>query len=320
MPSLGTVHLAIWLFISAVPLGAQTCTAPPAGLVAWWSGDGHFFDLVGTNNGTAVGGVGFAAGEVGESFRFNGVDGYISCPGAADLNSSGGVSVELWMWTTNYVAFAGLFDKMQGAGAIRSGFKLGMEGYGLHLLRADFGRGDGYPDYYLTPTNSVVVTDGNWHHAVATYDGTNAILYVDGLAGPAVPGTGYLTTNNHPVVIGQDDCCSGRFFNGFIDEVRLYRRALSAGEVSGIYAAGSFGVCRSAIPPRLVLTTEGADHRVSWFGIANVTYQPLASTNLSNAAAWEDFGASLLGTNGPASFTFPITTAPTRFFRLQTGN
>ena len=65
------VFLAL-LFATTPPLSAQTCTNPPAGLVGWWSGDGHFFDLVGARHGTPAGGTTFAAGKVAQGFNFDG--------------------------------------------------------------------------------------------------------------------------------------------------------------------------------------------------------------------------------------------------------
>src|SRR5262249_47652088 len=66
---------------NAYPVGpdiadtGNQCLPPPAGLVSWWPGDGNTDDVVGGNIGTALGGVTFGAGEVGQAFNFNGIDG-----------------------------------------------------------------------------------------------------------------------------------------------------------------------------------------------------------------------------------------------------
>src|SRR5260221_659730 len=58
-----------------------TCVPPPAGIVAWWPGDGDARDIVGSLDGTTRNSVTpFATGLVGQGFRFDGVDDYVSLP------------------------------------------------------------------------------------------------------------------------------------------------------------------------------------------------------------------------------------------------
>ena len=57
------------------PVWAQVCVPPPSGIVAWLPGDGNANDIIGGNNGTLEAGVTFAPGEVGQAFKFNGLDG-----------------------------------------------------------------------------------------------------------------------------------------------------------------------------------------------------------------------------------------------------
>src|SRR5207248_4569617 len=84
---------------------------------------------------------------------------------------------------------------------------------------------------------SFTVTDGKWHHAVVTYDGSNVQnLYVDGNF--IASQTGVRSSGGGYWAIGTGFCgwstCTGnvyRYFNGIIDDVRIYNIALSAGEV-----------------------------------------------------------------------------------------
>ena len=68
------------------------------------------------------------------------------------------------------------------------------------------------------------------------------------------------------------------------------------------------------IAPAISSRQQGTDCHVEWYGISSVGYQPQSSTNLVN---WVDFGGSLIGTNGPLGFDFPITSAPATFFRMR---
>jgi len=53
---------------------AAVCVPPPPGLVSWWAGEGSALDRAAANDGVAEGGADFAAGLVGQAFRFDGVD------------------------------------------------------------------------------------------------------------------------------------------------------------------------------------------------------------------------------------------------------
>ena len=54
------------------------CVPPPAGLVAWFPGEGNANDVLGVSNGTLQGGATFATGKVGQAFSLNGGGGYVA--------------------------------------------------------------------------------------------------------------------------------------------------------------------------------------------------------------------------------------------------
>ena len=80
---------------------------------------------------------------------------------------------------------------------------------------------------------------GKWHHFVGTYDGATMRLYVNGVEVAAAAQTGLLASTGdgagNYVVIGKDydqvQNPTARWYDGKIDGVRLYTRALTAGEV-----------------------------------------------------------------------------------------
>src|SRR5260221_12154036 len=77
---------------------------------------------------------------------------------------------------------------------------------------------------------------GAWTHLAITYDGAMIRLYVDGAETANSPVTSPLTSSTAPLRIG-GDAVYGQFFNGTIDEVRVYARALSADEIRGDMSA-----------------------------------------------------------------------------------
>lgn len=76
-----------------------------------------------------------------------------------------------------------------------------------------------------------------WHHYAMTFDGTMLKAFVDGVQADSVQVAGEISYAPVPseVRFGSDDCCGGRYGYGFIDEVRIWERALSASEVKQVY-------------------------------------------------------------------------------------
>jgi subtilisin-like proprotein convertase family protein len=83
--------------------GTLISTPPLWGMVAWWKGEGNANDSAGTNNGTLIGGLGFAPGEVGQAFNFKDTNGYVFVPASPQLNvgTNSGFTVEAWINPSN---------------------------------------------------------------------------------------------------------------------------------------------------------------------------------------------------------------------------
>jgi hypothetical protein len=230
---------------SEAVLTVISCNPVPSGLVDWWKAEGNAYDSIGTNNGTLGSGAGFTNGEVGQAFYFNGTSSsYVSIPDSPSLDSvTNSITIELWLkanqtnvdsnWES-VVSKGGAAWEIQTAGGAKT---------------AGFYMGGPNPSYV---TGSQNVADGQWHHVAATYDGTNICLYVDGTLDVSTPATGSIVQNSYPMGIGYNakGCCGSPayFYNGRVDEVSLYHRALTASEIQAIYAAGSGGKC-PPLPP-----------------------------------------------------------------------
>ena len=92
---------------------------------------------------------------------------------------------------------------------------------------------------YLPVSVSTDLMDGRWHHVVGTYDGEKACAYVDGKRGNESFIQGNITTNNGPVIIGDNAEWADQEYdwswNGLIDDVRIYSYALSPEEVEMLH-------------------------------------------------------------------------------------
>src|SRR5262249_48079348 len=116
------------------------------------------------------------------------------------------------------------------------------------LLYAQMFWGTGSQLVSTTPVNN-----GNFHHAVMTYDGANEFLYVDGalIGGRGMTQQAYATNYYYQLgtayTDGWLDAPGGWYpFHGVVDEATLYNRALSSGEVAALFNAGAAGKCNAA--------------------------------------------------------------------------
>ena len=87
------------------------------------------------------------------------------------------------------------------------------------------------------PNTGVTVPLNGWHHLVGTYDGSEVAIYLDGVKQGSVAATGSIDTYGTDFAIGRDISMSnnGEAFDGYIDDVRIYNRGLSASEVRQLY-------------------------------------------------------------------------------------
>jgi hypothetical protein len=92
-------------------------------------------------------------------------------------------------------------------------------------------------------TKTLVASSGNvpigqWVHAVARYTGSTMTLYLNGVQVGSLAATGAITTSaSVPVAIGRNPQAYAPF-DGIIDEVRVYNRALDTSEISSLYSSG----------------------------------------------------------------------------------
>ncbi|MFI5457323.1 MAG: choice-of-anchor Q domain-containing protein [Isosphaerales bacterium] len=206
-------------------------TLTPADL---YKGEGNAADSAGGASGTIQGGVTFAAGRLGQAFQFNGTNSYIAVPPTADVIGTGAFTVSAWIKTGS----DGLIIQQRDASNFNGEYVLSVSGGKIYWW--DFGNSQYGFNMYSTKT----VADNNWHDIVAVRqaNGTGQI-YIDGQLDSSQPGAAVPIGSNVNVSIGADlrDVYYGYppyYFNGLIDEVAIYHRALSASDVQTGYIVG----------------------------------------------------------------------------------
>jgi uncharacterized repeat protein (TIGR02543 family) len=217
------------------------CVNPASGLVGWWKGDGNSIDAIGTNSGTVSGNTGFSAGIVGEAFSFDGDRDSVVLGNPAALRLQD-FAIEAWIKRAN-TNLASLDTSQVG-----SIFGYGYGGYTFVL--SDGGQLSLGKVGFSAVTSTRSVTDTNWHHVAVTKVAGNVRFYVDGVGETAPdynPGF-YFESDAQIGAALWDGSHPTASFLGLIDEVSVYNRALAAGEVASIFAAGSAGKCAPATP------------------------------------------------------------------------
>jgi hypothetical protein len=78
------------------------------------------------------------------------------------------------------------------------------------------------------------IISNQWHHVAGVYNGSAIRIYIDGVLDNSINTAGNINTNNYKVMIGENAQVSGRYWNGYIDDVQIYNRALDTTEIGTI--------------------------------------------------------------------------------------
>lgn len=223
--------------------GTHIGLTPPLrdrGLVGYWTfdeGTGTTAkDWSGHNNtGTWSGsGTHWASGKFGGAGLFNGSSDYLDIPSSTILDFDNvDFSISFWINTSNVSVTAGFIEKNPAADAGRSNYALWQNSGGSVYFYVGNGTAGQYGSLKATP----VITQGTWLNFVAVFKAASDTMeiYENGYL------NGQVTTTINPMAvpgilrIGKLD--SIYYFNGYLDDVRIYNRALSTSEIQAIYNA-----------------------------------------------------------------------------------
>lgn len=255
------LFLALTFIVFPVSVSAQ-CVAPPDNMVHWWTGDDNTFDIVGGEHGILRNGATFADGRVIRAFSFDGTNDFVEVPHdpAAAFNLTGSFTVDAWInLESTPPDFAPVLSKWNDIGVNQRNYFIAVENHfsvehptGARIVRFDVsatglflgGNSSRFRSLEEIPLNT-------WTHLAGVFDGTAHTLtvYINGV--PATPDSSLVLSplvsgpflNSEPVLIGAGDLGSNLrdFFDGRVDEVELFDRALTQAEVLSIYNAGEFG-------------------------------------------------------------------------------
>jgi glucose/arabinose dehydrogenase/chitodextrinase len=209
---------------------ATTAAAPatPPGLVGAWG----FTEGAGTstadasgrgNSGTLVGGTSWSTqGRYGSALSFNGTNGQVRVADSASLDLTTAMTLSAWIRpAASQNGWRTILQRQTDAYFLNAGNSDGP------LRPSGGGTFGGNTQYLSGPTASPV---NAWTYVAFTYDGTTQRLYINGTQVASRATTGVVETTDNPLWIGGNSPY-GEYFNGLIDEVRVYNRALTQADV-----------------------------------------------------------------------------------------
>ncbi|UCF43964.1 MAG: hypothetical protein JSV99_03305 [Planctomycetota bacterium] len=252
--------------VIAVLLGLLTlcgsAEANDVNLVAHWTfdeGSGTVaYDSAGSNHGTLVNAPVWSSGQVDGALSFDGINDYVVVADDSSLDIAGAISFGAWIKLNDNVSWQIIVSK-RGPGG---GYPYG--GYTFHFQSRDWNTGGAYR-LLFTKTNGVAGSGGGnygtntnwdrvasnkddwekdvWYHVASTWDGStnpdSMKLYINGEAEAThTASQSFIKTNSYNLTIGDILPQLTDPFNGIIDEVMIFNRALSAEEIEELYWEG----------------------------------------------------------------------------------
>ncbi len=262
------------------------------------------------NHGTLLNDAGWVIGKHGNAITLDGTDDFVSVPHSPSLNIGGAITIELWLYNalsigpaeTRYIfgkgastAYAASWDRATGVVT----FRLNLGGVARTLDSS---------------ANKIGVNQ--WHHWAFVYDGAHMMIYRDGLLDTIASYSGALGQTGNDLYLGGDPVGAGRF-QGNIDAVRIYDRALSASDIRanmGEICDSDTQNCQSLDPRYYNTQSVSCTDICDAYRGANLLTGPYDWTNLAN---WLVTGSGALVWDG-AENALKATNAVT--IRLSVGN
>lgn len=228
-------HKLKTLFVSAIlsPL-ISFGQISSKGLVGYYPFNGNALDASGmANNGTVSGAIlttdKFSTPD--NAYSFNGTSSYINLGQPSSLKMKDSISISVWM-NVNTVSTAFqpvVSDNGSNQVSVGPGKNLRLAGNKLQFIVAGIYNGSPAATYIESP-----ITAGNWVHAVVTYDKNTIKMYLNNALVASKAYTQSLSVNPNDLLIGKSGQ-GNEFFNGKMDQIRIYNRAITVEEVKALY-------------------------------------------------------------------------------------
>jgi len=247
---------------------------PTAGLVAAYSFDEGTGSTVADgsgngNNGTISGASWTTSGKYGSGLMFDGTGARVTAADAASLHLTTRMTLEAWV---NPAAVSNTWRDVIYKENDNYFLEATSDNNDVPAGGGTIGGADAVA-YGTAP-----LATNTWTHLAVTYDGATLRLYVNGAQVSSQAQTGNIATSTNPLQIGGDSI-NGQYFQGTIDEVRVYNRALTAAQIQTDMNTAI------GMPSVLTVAISGAQLTISWPN-SSTAYVLEVADSLSPPITW----------------------------------
>ena len=314
------VHLVLamtpWIVSAAITTAQAQLEGPGSELVGWWrfeetsgaiaydsSGNGH--------NGTLINSPTRVAGKIGTgALSFDGISALVKIPASTDFDFSGDFSVSAWVYSKTNSRVTAVGRAMGNLWQLWVIEQITDTRFDMEVVRADHDAPDTNRIAYRALGSGLGYTTNAWYHAVGVKTGDRVKIYVDG-----TPGTDSAAMiGNNPTITGVDIAIGSRRamvpdanWNGYIDDVRVYNRALSGSEILMLSdgtppSVTAFSVPSTSSSLAVLITNFTAGDNV---GVTGYIVTESSTAPLSTDPGWT--------ATSPPSYTFSSTGSKTLY-------
>jgi len=222
-------------FIILSNIAASSSILPSTSLEGYWNMDSDASDSSGNElHGTIVGDVSLTSGKFENAYSFGGYNDYIEIPDSQLLDLSNELTISTWVnhSSTPLKSWETILAKGDNS------YRLHLCGFGFCGAGNDSSFAFGANGLSVSNLSSNVIPEANtWYNIVTTYDGATIKIYVNGVLKNSANVTGSIQTNNYGLGIAYNNekFQENRYWNGLIDDVAIWNRALTQTEITALY-------------------------------------------------------------------------------------
>ena len=262
---------------------------PTNGLVGWWPFNGNANDESGNNNNGIVTGALLSSdrnGSLNSAYSFDGTGDYIDCGNSGSINIIGDITTSSWINANNFnidhgiISKLGLYDLVTNSPYTQPP---------LNKLRWNAGN---VPFLF-----SNVISANQWLHVVTVYSQTNGkSIYLNGVLFATDSQTGTVTPNtSNNLYIGahQPTIVNYWSWNGLLDDIGIWNRAISQQEITNLYNSQSCQTPIATITPQGNTTicqgnsvnlnaSIGIGYNYEWYKDGNIINNSTSSSYLAS--------------------------------------
>jgi len=204
--------------------------------VSYWTFDEQTgttaYDSIGSNNGTLTSGPAWtSSGKVGGGISFDGVNDYVTTNEFAISGTDR--TFELWMKTPGTITYESIFEQNVTVSSTSSPYVNGFNGMNGNPNQIHLSVGDGAGNHYDALQTSIASYLNQWIHLVGVIKGGNELrIYINGVSVADKATTVSPETASRYVFMGR---MGTKYFNGIIDDARIYNYARTADEIQRDY-------------------------------------------------------------------------------------